>query len=268
VAEKILPLYGPVCEALTVPRDVIDLTDPQTVTVDEGDFTRLLEVWVQFALTKRQLSEANLETAVTLATRSANFLYQGVDLLYFQGNNAVASNQLFTSKRIQIRTAPSDTGLLGAVTQSPVPVPPTGEAGSRYGENSFAAVAQAYSQLVNAGHNGPFALALPTSVYADTYSPLSNTLEAPADRIKAITNHGYYATSALPDPSVAVRTKTNPSKGLLMSLGGSTMDHVVGIHATTAFQQEDPGGLVRLRIVIRFALRVKDNTAIVELDFE
>ena len=83
--------------------------------------------------------------------------------------------------------------------------------------------------------------------YADTYAPLATTLIMPADRIKPLVTAGFYGTGTVP-----------PLTGLLVSLGGNTMDLVVGMDVTTSFLQEDPDGLYRLRVWERFALRRKD----------
>jgi uncharacterized linocin/CFP29 family protein len=46
------------------------------------------------------------------------------------------------------------------------------------------------------------------------------------------------------------------------------MDLVVGLDATTAFMQQDPNGNYRFRVVERLALRLKDTTGVIRLEFE
>ena len=46
------------------------------------------------------------------------------------------------------------------------------------------------------------------------------------------------------------------------------MDLVVGMDTTTAFQQEDTEGRYRFRIYERFALRLKDPTGAIRLEFQ
>src|SRR5216684_4481246 len=78
VAAKFIPLR-PYPDAMTVPADTID---QKTMTVNQGAVTPLVEIWVEFALTAEQVqAEQDLHTAVTLATRAANLLSQGEDLL-------------------------------------------------------------------------------------------------------------------------------------------------------------------------------------------
>ena len=134
-----------------------------------------------------------------------------------------------------------------------------------YGPNTFTAVAKAYSKLQAVGHYGPYALVLETIPYADTFAPLPATLTLTADRIRPLVTDGYFGTGTMPpNPSPPVA----PYFGVLLSLGGNTMDLVMGVEPVTAFQQEDTTGNFRFRVVHRFALRVKDPTAIVILQFD
>jgi uncharacterized linocin/CFP29 family protein len=91
----------------------------------------------------------------------------------------------------------------------------------------------------------------------NTFAPLKSTLIMPADRIKPLVTGGFYGTGTLP-----------PFTGVLVSLGGNTMDLVVGMDAITAFLQEDTEGGCQFRVFERFTLRVKDVTAVIKLDFE
>jgi len=225
----------------------------------------LVELSVEFALTKQQYEdEERLGTASTLATRAANLLAQAEDLLIYQGDSA-RQNPLF--QRVQLRSGSAGAGLVGAIivggladqiievepTEVPDPNDPTQ---NRYGEHTFAAVAQGYSLLQSKGHYGPYALVLHTNIYADTYAPLPTTLIMPADRIKELVTAGFYGTGTLP-----------PFTGLLTSLGGNTMDLAVGVDSVTAFTQIDSEEQYRLRVYERFALRLKDVTALILLKF-
>ena len=263
------------------------------LSVDEGATTRLCEYYVEFELTPQQVEQEEVDfkqhghsTAVTLATKAANVLSLAGDLVIFQGQNAITSALPFTSNLAQTLNGnqPADTGLLnfpigaiapgaGPLTVAPVPaivvvpVPPLAPAvaGVIYGPNTFEAVASAYSQLQAAGHYGPYALVIETIPYADTFAPLPATLTLTADRIKPLVTAGYFGTGTLPpNPPPAPAA---PFYGVLVSTGGNTMDLVVGIEPVVAFQQEDTTGNFRFRVLHRFALRVKDPTAITILQF-
>jgi uncharacterized linocin/CFP29 family protein len=252
VAARFLPRVD-LAGATTVPADVINTA---TMTVDEGAVVALVEIWVEFALTAQQISgEENLMTGVNLATRATNLLSQGEDILIFQGQSGV-ENRLFTSGTVQIRSSPTWAGLLNATTQV-IPVPSLVAGQHKYGENTFGAVSQGYSLLQSAGHYGAYALVLQTDEYADTYAPLPSTLITPADRIKPLVTSGFYGTGTLP-----------PLRGVMVSLGGNTMDLVMGLEPATTFVQIDAQGLYRFRVTERFALRVKDSNAIVRFEFQ
>lgn len=271
VASKFIPLYGPVSPGtLTMPSDTIG-TNGKPLNVNEAATVSIIELQVEFTLTPQQVErEQELMTAVTLATRAANLLSQAEDIVLFQGQSAIdgkggVQHPLFKDGKVRTKSGPAGDGLLNAKKEpiQIVPVPLLDpKVPKKYGENTFGAVSDAYSRLQSGtdlaqAHYGPYALVLHNDPYADTYAPLKTTLIMPADRIKPLVTEGYHGTGTLP-----------PSKGILVSLGGNTMDLVVGVDATTAFLQESPEGQYIFRVYERFALRLKDLSAIIRLDFE
>jgi uncharacterized linocin/CFP29 family protein len=298
VGAKFLPIRPVPPKTTTVPSDFVTIpsadagVDAETLTVDEGATTRLIEIWVEFALTPQQVehetgdvSELGHSTAVTLATRAANILAQSEDLVIFQGINALA-NPLFTNPTtpptqgiVRHRGDPSDLGLLNESlpgdppstlpTDQIITVLPTSVNPLRYGENTFGAVAQGYATLQGKGQYGPYACALNDVPYADTYAPLATTLIMPADRIKPLVTSGFYGTGTLPAAGGTGLPQGGPQfTGILVSLGGNSMDLVVGLDPTTAFMQQDVDGNYRFRVLERFALRLKDITAVIRLEFQ
>ena len=251
------------------------------------------------------LAELGHSTAVTLATRAANILAQAEDLIVFQGANAL-TNPLFNPPapvplvaggpappppppKVLSRGTPSDSGLLDlpvagaaappltpAVQALPVILAAAGTP-NVYGSNTFQQVSAGYSILQGAGQYGPYALVLQTTPYADTYAPVAAGLVITADRIKPLMTAGFYGSGTLPTNIPASVSFVVPPAapagnasftGVLVSLGGNTMDIVVGLDATTAFMQQDPNGNFRFRVVERFALRLKDTTAVIRLEFQ
>jgi uncharacterized linocin/CFP29 family protein len=250
VASKFIPVRGPFADALTVPADVIDV---DAMTIEEGLTKPLIELWVDFTLTPQQVSgEQLVGAAATLATRAANLLSQAEDLLIFQGDE-VTKSEFF--KRIRYRSGPVGAGLLKSAPRV-VEVKYADAEAKKYGEKTFEGVARAYSLLQSLGHHGPYALVVHSDIYADTHAPLPTTLIMPADRIRPLVTSGYYGTGTLPEKT-----------GVLVSLGGNAMDVVVGVDPITAFQQTDSDGAYRFRVLERFALRIKDPSAIVRLEF-
>src|SRR5690349_14794984 len=81
VAAKTIPLHAPAppADAPTVPADIIDSA---TMTADESAVTPIAELGVEFRLTRQQIgNEADLGTAVSLATRAANVLARAEDVV-------------------------------------------------------------------------------------------------------------------------------------------------------------------------------------------
>lgn len=302
IAQKFLPIRPVLPRTTSVPFDSIQGPSQAdtTFSVDEGATTRLNEYWVEFSLTPQQvdhetgdLMELGHSTAVTLATRAANILAQAEDAVIFQGANAFPQPSLFNPPQVnnpnpppaQITPPPSvlnrgtplDSGLLdlpiaGAAAPPLLPpvravqVAPLAAANPGvYGSNTFQQVSNAYALLQGVGQYGPYALVLQTTPYADTYAPVAAGLVITADRIKPLMTAGFYGSGTLPTanlPGGAV------SSGVLVSLGGNSMDLVVGLDATTGFMQQDPNGNYRFRVVQRFALRLKDTTAVIRLEFQ
>src|SRR6266478_3484227 len=65
---KFIPFHGQLENAMTVPSDVIDL---DKMTADEANVTALVELGIDFGLTRQQMaSEEQYSTGSTLATRA------------------------------------------------------------------------------------------------------------------------------------------------------------------------------------------------------
>jgi uncharacterized linocin/CFP29 family protein len=258
VAAKFLPLHGPLPEALTATSDAIGVDDENRWLIDEATVAPLFEIWSEFALTPQQVAtEPELRSARTLAIRAANFVARAQDAAIFQGDAALAADPLFTGGDVSFRSGPAGKGLLGAVDADRTLSVESPEAGApRFGERTFAAVAEGYARLQDLGHYGPYALILDDGPYGDAFAPAPGTLTLPADRIQPLVAAGFYGTGTLPEAS-----------GVLLSLGGDTMDLVVGRDATARFMFEDDAGKFRFRVLTRFALRLKDRSAVVRFDF-
>ena len=312
VASKFLPIC-PAPGATTIPSDTVLLSnrrDGQRLTIDETAITPILELEVGFQLTYQQMMEPNSSSTITLATRSANLLSQGVDIAIFQGQSAISgpnAQPLFADGRVAIVSGNAGRGLINApevnqanpaiqiievpTTTSPDQVPP------RWGENTFGVVSDAYSRLqsgegLNQAHYGPYACILNFQPYADTYAPLPTTLIIPADRIKPLVTEMAHSQmmneatmlkhtqdmniygrdmSYMHTPSYYPRyygTGTLPRlKGMFLSPGSNTMDLVIGQDATTEYVRQE-GNFYWFRVYERFALRLKDPSSVIRLEFQ
>ena len=252
-----------------------------TLTVDEGASIQLNEIWTEFALTTQQVhgtAEAkNPEhtAAVTLARRAAQYLALAQDIVISQGKDGYTTPFFSQNVGFHPGKIPVDGGLL-SLTGEPAylspnqviqvhPLPGT-PPGVTYGENTFNAVTQGYSVLTAQGQPGPYALILNTVVYADLYASVgTGSLVTTAQRVEPLVKAGLFGTGTVPPNPGS--PPGPPYYGVLVSIGGDTMDLVVGQAATTEFMQQDPNELWRFRVVERFALRVFDSSAIQVIEF-
>jgi hypothetical protein len=272
VFARLLPSIGPVSDALTVPGDVASFDEKQKrLTVDERLTTGFTEPIVQLALTVKQVqNEEELKTAVTLATRAANTLALAQDILIARGPGN-DQFKIFELGQVQLQDGPPEVGLVDPKLDDDqkIAVDPVSKSGEpkRYGENAFEAVAKAYTRLYSVfGFPPPYAAVFPPFPYADTWAGPPTTLLATADRIKPLVTDGFYPSLALPvdDP----KDPTSPSIGIVFAPHGNTMDLVIGIDPTMTFQQKDNLGLYLFRVFMRFALRIKEKGAVVQLRFK
>jgi len=261
IAQKILPLNGPLPHMMNVPSDITEVGD-NGLTVSQGDLTALIDTTVQFAMTKPQVEQEEqqlLSTVLTLVTRAANLIAIAQDQLIFQGK--VRLPKELVQVRLNGNNGKSLLGEDGEI--KPIKVQPVSRQGgkAKYGENTFAAVADGIASLQKDGHYGPYALALHTDIYADSHAPLKDTLIMPADRIKPLVEKGFYGTGALLQ-----------KRGVLLSLGGNTMDLTVGVDTTPEFISYTPrnnsGAIYSFQVHERFALRLKDKKAVRRLEFK
>jgi uncharacterized linocin/CFP29 family protein len=241
VAAQFLPKVPSLTPSVrTVPANRIDNNRLGELSIDQTNVLPLLEESQLFFLSKEQYYEEEaIGTAATLASRAANRLARAMDAAIFQGKQnpsliSVAAKQHTVTVR---RLAP--------------PVP-----GVVYGENVFAAVAEAYAFLQGLNLYGPFALVLPPAQYADAHAPLATTLIMPADRIRPLMTAGFYASGTLP-----------ADQGVMVSLGG-TVDVAIAVHGATAFTLVESDETRRFRIYERFTVRIKVPESLVLLAFE
>jgi uncharacterized linocin/CFP29 family protein len=246
-------------------------------------------------------------SAVTLARRAAQYLALAQDLVIFNGFNGYSAPFFQQNIRFRQGQQPIDGGLLGLVssggsfsdftgapggasnpflsTNPVIEVPEVAGSPGTWGVGTFSGAVDAYSILTSVGQPGPYAFILHTIPYADLFAPIGDaSLVITADRVAPLVKAGLYGTGALPPfatlpsspsssppsspPIYSASVPPPPYFGIMASVGGRTMDLVVGLHARTVFMQQDTNQNWRFRVLERFALRVTDPSAIVQFVFE
>jgi uncharacterized linocin/CFP29 family protein len=253
VAQKVFPAQQKPNQD-TVQADILMLgnTPGDPLMIKEGVTLPFLEISAKFALTQSQVNnEATLRTAQTLAQLSGRKVALAEDLLLFQGVQAELPQGVTVTN-----TSPGWNGLLNIAGMStPIEVEPLASGG--YGENTFTAVSKGIGELIAAGHPGPYALVLETSIFADTHAPVPNTLVTTSDRINPLVDGRFYGTGTLPAHT-----------GLLVSLGGNPTTIHIAQDATTVYNSEDPFGNHRFRVLERVQIVVREPQAFVKLQFK
>src|SRR5215208_6066080 len=155
VASKFLPIVGPLGPITTIQSDTIRIPDPENdgerMSVEEFRVTPLFELSSEFVLTPQQVEhEATWMTAVTLAAHSTNLLLQVKETAIYGGEQELANEPLFNRGIVSRQSGSAGDGLLHAAglgDNQTIDVPLVNNRNQIWGENTFNAVAEAYSSL-------------------------------------------------------------------------------------------------------------------------
>lgn len=220
--------------------------------IQEGVTLPFLEISAKFALTDSQVSnEATQRTAQTLAQLSARKVALAEDLIFFQGAKAPLPQGVTVSNTgAGWNGLLSIEGMLQAIEVQP-------SSNGDYGENTFKGVSRGISQLIAAGHPGPYALVLETDIFADIHAPVPNTLVTTSDRISPLVEGRFYGTGTLP-----------PHTGLLVSLGGNPTTIHIAQDIAAVSNGQDPFGNYRFRVYERVQIVAREPNAFVKLLFK
>jgi hypothetical protein len=244
---------------------------PQSIA--DWESLPVLEIWKQIALTEPQvMREEELGTARTLAIHAANLVAVAEDIAIF-GSAPPVALPLGLGFRPAFPPFPWP-GLLAAAPAAVPVVPVT----PLWGHGTFNAVADGIGILQGAApapHHGPYGVILPFALYADATvsSPLALGQPvhqpSPRERIGALAEMGIHGTGTLPPfiAGAAGAPALQIGQGILISTGGNSVEIVRVAEPTLQFLQVDGTGLYHFRVFQRFALRVKDNNALVLLNF-
>jgi uncharacterized linocin/CFP29 family protein len=253
VAQKVFPSQQKPNQD-SVQADILTRGDApgDPLMIKEGITVPFLEISAKFALTASQMgTEASQGTAQTLAQLCARKVALAEDLLFFQGS------QVKLPPGVTVSNARPDwdgllnmKGMLTTIDVEPLQ-------GGGYGEHTFTALSKGIGELIAAGHPGPYALILETSMFADTHAPVPNTLVTTADRINPMVDGRFYGTGTFPRHT-----------GLLVSLGGTPTTIYISQDASTLYNAEDPFGNHRFRVTERVQVVVREPEAFVKFQFQ
>jgi uncharacterized linocin/CFP29 family protein len=266
IAQKVFPTTVLDNNPTEVQNEAIVLAD---LSIDEGQTKPFVELFLEFALTTTQVAkEAERKTCKTLARMAAKALALAEDTLIFQGGRAAANQPGDVQSE---RSITMGNGFLGEAfpgdgkdddiskVSEPIEVPRATNAkrGIIFGEETFIAVAKGITKLTRKAQAPNYALFLPITAFADTFSPPGDqSLVTTFERIKSLVEGGFYGTGTLPE-----------DKGLLVALGGDPTNIYVGSEARVEFVRKE-GRKEIFRVVERVQFVVRDRRSLVLLNFK
>lgn len=300
VAGSFLPVYGPLPPSTqVVPSEEIQ----DGGTIDAAATVRIVELTTTVELNRQQVREEDLSDALLLFRRAATALGRAEDHVIFKGQDTgtsgiVAASGLFahSDDRREITVGPrfptitfdggdstiaaakkagvdlgtfitnarglarAEPGAVGLVegTQNEV------QRDESVAHLLVAAIVLAISQLEGDGYGPPFVCVLGKEAFVSAHTPAAaaSSLTMPVDRIEPLVGRPLLRTNSLDLPDPPAR---GDPWGLVLSLAGDAVDLVVAVEATPEFSLVDGEGHYVFRLFERFALRIKDPNAIVQL---
>jgi uncharacterized linocin/CFP29 family protein len=272
VAAQMLPVSGPEePKTVAVPPFALS-TDPNPypyptgavvprLTIDSDPTLFLTTIAVNVQLRTHEAADPDLNAALVMFRRAANYIARIEDALVFSGRPFANADPPFIGGRIpKVYTVTGNSSVGGiflpAAGQTPLPgsVPapaftPVPPATSR-GNMVVNAVVRAIDQLEANAQLGPFACALSHDLFEDICTPTAN-LVLPRDRILPFLQGPLLRSSAIP-----------PANGVVVALGGTPLELIVACDVQVRFLQTTLEPRYVFRVVERVALRIKEAGSI------
>jgi uncharacterized linocin/CFP29 family protein len=289
VAGKFLPCYGPLPERDDYVREERVASFGNEVSVSDDRTLKLFTLDVKVPLSREQVRDESLASALLAFRRAAVLLSQVEDYLVFNGFDSVDNDEAkerSTERRQAAKAAgaplsyaPDAEGraelAADVVTSSPQSLPgllsaknAAAPAGARRagravtdererGESLIRAVSNAIGVLEDRAHPGPFACILGSKRFDDAHTPREKSMVLPADRIKPLLRGPLLRSGQMDDEA-----------GILVSLSGLDIDLVVATSPRVQFLQVREDAKYLFRVYEKFTMRIKDEGAVVPLDLE
>jgi uncharacterized linocin/CFP29 family protein len=271
VAQKAFPSTV-VNNVLAVPTNRVVPFGPGLEPAPEGDvFQPFFEISREFVLTQAQVDgDENVHLAPSLARLAASTVANAEDAILFLGQGGIPAGVNVTNQPpdgVLPQFAAIPPGFVAeAANYDPAQVD---EADIRHPKkpvlgNILKGVATGMAYLNARAQPGPYALFLPTFIYALTFAPAApGQLKTPGDQINRVVTGGFYMVNSLPFGQPAPK----PDRGILVSLGGEPTKIIIGTDATTAFTSTDALGNYHFRVFERIQMVVQDGRAFQTLEW-
>ena len=303
VAGSFLPIYGPLPPSTqVVPSEVLK----DDGSVDDRATEALLEIALPVKLSRQQIWEEDLSSALLQFRRRATQLGQLEDWFIFNGTypsedefapeesglpnyrpelaylNALDDD----SQRARISGAPKqidglnrdgqlarmrqrNPGSLGLIEGPRVEQEPAKATLDNRG--LMDAIVGAINSLEDNGYVAPYVCVLGRNPFKAAFAPINGSTVLPRDRIEPLIGRDLLHASGIdipPHNRPELNMEEWQSRGVLLSMANEPIDLALAAEATVEFRQVDLEGRYVFSVFERFALRIKDAKAIVPLMFE
>jgi len=297
VGGSFLPVYG----ALPPSTQIVpsEMFNPDG-TVDERSTAPLLEIALPVKLSRQEVLEEDLSSALQQFRRRATQVAQLEDWYIFNGSypyefsGEYHPSYAFLPEQTDgapfIEGAPEPIASLevqrrGLLLRNPGALglfEGAKQAGAGESAHEWKVTAEelnyrtlmrvtvdAMNTLEEHGYVAPYAYVFGRRPFQAAHEPLKNSVTFPRDRIEPLIGREILHASAIDIPpekhsDLAARWR---SRGVLLSLAGDAVDLAVAAEATPEFRHVDAQGNFVFSVYERFALRIKDPKAIVPITF-
>ncbi len=267
VAAQVLSVVGPLdpttvavppytLSATANPQQVPAKTPPQRLSVDSDPTLHLTKISVNVYLRSREAADPELNAALTMFRRAANYIARIEDALVFNGRPGPDALPQFGVGRIpevySVAGGGSVEGLLpfsdaaGARSFFSVAESP----GNGRGSQVVTAIIRSVSALDEAGQLGPYGCVLSPDLFEAICTP-NEALILPRDRILPFLQGPLLRSSAIPAPC-----------GVVLALSASPIELVVASDIRLKFLQTTEQPRLCFQVSERVALRIKESAAI------
>jgi hypothetical protein len=270
-------------------------------TIDERSTAPLLEIDLPVKLTRQQVLEEDLSSALLQFRRRATqlgqledwYVFNGTYPYEFSGTHQPSYSFLddLTPKPSFLRVgrdliADHEVQLLGLLQRHPGALgliqgarqvkPPRERVEWKPDDEELnyktlvTVIIKAMNTLEDHGYVAPYACVFGRKAFEAAHEPPDNSLTFPRDRLEPLIGRELLHTSAIdtvPKGQAALAEKWR-RRGLLVSLAGDAVDLVIAVQATPEFRHVDQEGRYVFSVFERFTLRIKDPRAIVPLQFK
>jgi uncharacterized linocin/CFP29 family protein len=272
IAAQLLPLAGPTERStLAVPEFTLGIAanpaamaEPSRAArarliVDSNPTLYLTTIAVNVFLRTHEAADPNLDAALGMFRRAANYIARIEDALVFNGRQPdTAPDGLAGIPPVYSVTGEGrPLGLVSAqaagASGNRVSQRLQARAGTLQGDDVITAIIEAIGELDGRGQLGPYACALSKDLFAKICTPNPNLI-LPRDRILPFLQGPLMRATTLPEGS-----------GVIVALSGSPVELIVGNDIGVRYLQTTLEPRCVFRVSERVALRIREENAIAVL---